>query len=243
MTPRDPALLAQVVALYSDGSVVARNPSPYGGSWAWCGVDQGGTRIIEQSGFLAPSVRMNRVTNNHTEFVAALSALAAMPDKWTGYLYTDSQVTMQRITAIRESAAAQPANLPDAWVKRAAAVLNRLGPVHLYLVAGHPNAEALATGWTPNGVRVSPHNVGCDQECARRNRAALRGVAHTDRLVVASADELVTPAKLAPVPYVPRAADFGITDPLPDLCPVCGVVQCDCPIRRKPFVPQSEDPS
>jgi ribonuclease HI len=239
----DPALLSRVTALYSDGSVVKSNPSPIGGSWAWCAVDADNQRIIEQSGFLAPSARMNRITNNHTEFVAALAALAAMPDGWSGDLVVDSQVTMHRITTIRHSAAAPIPNLPDAWVKRAAAVLNRLGTVALFVCAGHPSATDLAAGITPNGIRVSPHNVWCDKECTRRNTEALCGLDATGHLVVADAYDLITPAKLADVPYVPRAADFGITDPLPDLCPYCGVVQCDCPMRRKPFVPPSEETS
>ena len=229
-SPIDPALLAVTTALYSDGSVVERNPSPYGGSWAWCGVDAEGHRIIEQSGFLAPTAKMPLVTNNHTEFVAALSALAAMPDGWTGKLYTDSQVTLFRINTIRHSATARPQNLPEAWVVRAAAVLNRLGHVALYLVAGHPSAADLDAGITPDGVAVSPHNVWCDEACRSRNRQARLGIQQTGRIVVASTDDLATPAKLAAAP-----ASQPITDPLPDLCPVCGVVQCDCPMRRKPY--------
>ncbi|HRH46677.1 MAG TPA: hypothetical protein PKY82_33845, partial [Pyrinomonadaceae bacterium] len=68
----------EIVALYCDGGVISMNPSPIGGTWAWCGVNAKGERVIEQSGaFPAPESRP--VSNNHTEQIAITKALEAMP--------------------------------------------------------------------------------------------------------------------------------------------------------------------
>lgn len=41
----------EIIAVYADGGVILKNPSAIGGTWAFCGVDAEGNRVIEGSGF------------------------------------------------------------------------------------------------------------------------------------------------------------------------------------------------
>lgn len=151
-----------IIALYADGGLIGRNPSPIGGTWAWCGVTAGGVRIIERSGSI-PAPGGRPITNNHTEFIAATLALEAMPDGWSGKLYSDSQITLGRLFwrwAIR--------NLPKNVYVRGIAALERLGNVEPVLLQGHPTKADLLHGiGAKRGLPVSEHNVWCDQACGR----------------------------------------------------------------------------
>ena len=149
----------RIVAVYADGGVIRANPSPIGGTWAWCHVDQAGAVVCRDSGLLLDPLP---VTNNQTEFAALVLALEALPKHWCGTVYSDSKVTLRRLFK-----GGRLANLTSEWVERGAAVLQRLGdvvPVHL---SGHPTAEELAIGYRWNGSAVSEHQVWCDRECAR----------------------------------------------------------------------------
>jgi hypothetical protein len=35
-----------IVAVYADGGIIHRNPSPVGGTWSWCHVDDAGTATL-----------------------------------------------------------------------------------------------------------------------------------------------------------------------------------------------------
>jgi len=86
----------QIVALYADGGVIKSNPSSTGGTYAWCAVDAESNRVIEKGG-VAPAPPGFQITNNHMEQVAICLALEAMPDGWSGTVYSDSNVALGRV--------------------------------------------------------------------------------------------------------------------------------------------------
>jgi ribonuclease HI len=146
-----------IISLYTDGGVIGRNPSDIGGTWAWCGVDETGTRVLEESGRVQA---FRPITNNHTEQIAIVKALEAMPEGWTGKLYTDSFVAMVRVFFNGKTR-----NLPINIIERTQAAVKRLGKVKPVLIAGHPNKSELANGIGRKGLPVSEHNVWCDNAC------------------------------------------------------------------------------
>jgi len=166
-------------AIYTDGGCLLKNPSPYGGMWSWCAVDTldarplikniivGGVNseqkiIAHDSGLV--QVRAGQLfTNNNAEMIAAVKALEAMPDGWTGVLYSDSEVTLGRLFKNHALNGLAP-NV----VERMRAVLKRVGKVKGVLLQGHPTRADLATGiGKKRGLPVSVHNVFCDNECKR----------------------------------------------------------------------------
>jgi ribonuclease HI len=168
-----------VVALFCDGGVIKSNPSTIGGTWSWCGVAADGEHVREVSAYLLPKnslcpgnprVMTSDVTNNDCEFYAAMRALEAMKDGWSGALASDSQVTLERLRKCREGLV--PIAFRMDWYSRAHCAFKRLGEVKLVYVAGHPTQKELADGWRidkeGNKQRVSRHQQWCDSECARR---------------------------------------------------------------------------
>lgn len=152
------------VAIYADGGVIKKNPSPYGGTWAWCGVDELGNRVIESSGVFEPV--KNPVTNNWSEQVAITRALEFMPAGWSGTVYSDSMIALGRVFD-----GWRLKNLPSAIARRSAIALARLGTVKPSLLQGHPTRKDLETGvGKKRGYPVSVHNVWADKECGRVGR-------------------------------------------------------------------------
>lgn len=148
--------------LYADGGVIAFNPSPYGGTWAWCGVDLAGERFATSSGIVPTEPGEPPITNNQMEWIACVRALDSLPDGWSGILASDSQVTLGRLFS-----GWAMSNLPELWIKRWFQVKKRLGTVTPMLLKGHPTPYELKTGRTAKGAPVSPHQVWCDEECSR----------------------------------------------------------------------------
>ena len=58
------------IALYTDGGVIGQNPSPIGGTWAWCMVSEGGERTRHAYGYVTPAdLGTPTVSNNgYSEF-------------------------------------------------------------------------------------------------------------------------------------------------------------------------------
>jgi ribonuclease HI len=158
----------QIVALYADGGVILKNPSTIGGTWAWAAVDAQGNRVIERGG-VTPATETRVITNNHMEQIALTLALEAMPDGWSGKVYSDSQLALGRMFKgwrIR--------NLPANVAKRSAAAVARLGRIDIVLLQGHPTKADLARGiGAKRGLPVSVHNVWADAECQRQAKAYL----------------------------------------------------------------------
>lgn len=151
----------EIAAVYADGGVIQKNPSSIGGTWAHCFVNRTGIRIAERSGIvLASDIPGGLVTNNLTEFYAVAYALQALPNGWSGTLYSDSQITLGRffwgwkITGI-----------PLDFVSFAMKAKARLGVVTGVLLDGHPTQAQLAAGIGKRGNPCSKHNVWCDKAC------------------------------------------------------------------------------
>jgi hypothetical protein len=169
----------RIVALFADGGLIGRNPSEVGGTWAWCATDAQGNRVREVSGYVLPvehaspgwpRVECPGVTNNMVEFFAVLRALENMPRGWSGYVASDSKVTLRRFGWIDRYAIA---NLPITWQQRGKAALQRLGPLKWVHLAGHPTREELLNGYAVRDgkrYRVSQHQVWCDEACTERSR-------------------------------------------------------------------------
>jgi ribonuclease HI len=160
--------MSKVVSLYADGGCIKSNPSTIGGVWAWCAVDAQGNRVIERGG-VVPATEARAITNNHMEQIAITLALEAMPDGWSGKVYSDSQIALGRVFKgwrIR--------NLPANVAKRSAAAVARLGRIEIVLLQGHPTKADLARGiGAKRGLPVSKHQVWCDKECGRQAKAFL----------------------------------------------------------------------
>ena len=154
--------LSKVVAIYTDGGVCGKNPSHIGGTWAWCGADLEGNRIVEASGAI-PAPVGHPITNNHTEQIAIALALEAMPDGWSGTVYSDSEVALGRAFKswrIR--------NLPHNVIERTAEAVARLGTIEPVLLQGHPTKADLECGiGARRNLPVSIHNVWCDKACQK----------------------------------------------------------------------------
>lgn len=153
-------LLEDAVAIYTDGGLIGQNPSPIGGTWAWCAVNKDGVRLVERSGVvLAPEGRV--ITNNHTEQIAIVLALEAMPAGWCGELFSDSQVALGRVLwGWAEK------NLPPNISSRSRAAVKRLGIIAGFVLKGHPTRAELSAGVSAKiNLPVSEHNVWCDKAC------------------------------------------------------------------------------
>jgi ribonuclease HI len=144
-----------VVAVYTDGGTIGWNGvggSKQGGTWAWCGVDREGKRVVEKSGVLRPDSRYSElavgVTNNHAEFFAIGNALRSLPDGWSGTLYTDSMTMVYRFQSARKRKVMK--NTPELWQKAFWHHLRRLGKITVVHVQGHADVE---------------HNCWCDEQC------------------------------------------------------------------------------
>lgn len=159
-------------SIYCDGGVIRKNPSPYGGTWAWCRVI-GGVKVEHDSGTVSPTeVGLPAVTNNLTELLAVVKAMASLPDGWDGTLYTDSLVTLRRVAVPR----GRFAGIPDDLRGQVVAHRKRLPRMRLTLVTGHPTKTELAKGVSEKGRPVSQWNVWCDAECQRLGLDLLRAV-------------------------------------------------------------------
>lgn len=152
--------LSKVVAIFADGGVISKNPSQIGGTWAWCGIDADGNRIVERAGAVAaPASRP--ITNNHTEQIAITLALEAVPEGWNGIVHSDSMIALGRVfKGWRE------ANLPQNISHRSTNAVRRLGSIKTVLLQGHPTKKDLEAGiGAKRNLPVSIHNVWCDKAC------------------------------------------------------------------------------
>ena len=161
------------VALYTDGGVIGQNPSPIGGTWAWCMVGADGTRTRHAYGSVTPAdLDTPTVSNNHTELLALVLGLEALPAGWAGTVYSDSWVSLQRVFL-----AAKLANVPP-WLVDRLQTLQKSGALKQMtytLLDGHPTRAELAAGIGKRGHMVSEHNVWCDQQCSAIARERLQG--------------------------------------------------------------------
>lgn len=157
----------EIVAVYADGGVILKNPSSIGGTWAFCAVDVAGNHVIEQGGVVIGS-NERPITNNITEQIAIVKALEAMPDGWSGTVYSDSQIALGRVFK-----GWRGKNLPSNVIERTQKAIKRMGRIKPVLLKGHPTQKQLKEGFAHKGRRTTPvsiHNVWCDKACTEQAR-------------------------------------------------------------------------
>ena len=160
--------MENVTTLTTDGGVVGKNPSDFGGTWAFVATDKDDNLVFYRSGFYQAVGQPT--TNNHTEMFAAIMALESMPEGWSGTLVSDSQITLGRLFEGWRNK-----NLPNDLVTRAQKALKRLGTVKGNHVDGHPTKAHLEAGIGKRGNPVSKWNVVADQLC-NREVARVKGI-------------------------------------------------------------------
>lgn len=158
------SVYTNIVALYCDGGLVGNNPSPVGGVYAWCGVDKDDQRVIGGRGFV-PAPEGRTVTNNHTEQIAIIIALEAMPEDWRGKLYSDSKIALGRVFENWRKI-----GLPRNIIERTDRIRDKINRVHPIHLDGHPTLKQLREGIGKRGNPVSKHNVWCDSVCTELAR-------------------------------------------------------------------------
>lgn len=149
-------------AIYTDGGVIGPNPSELGGTWAYCWVNKNDKRIHTASGIVTPEmVGVDKITNNLTELWAAMEALQSLPEMWRGTIYTDSKITLHRITNSKSFK-----GIPNT-MRLKIFDLRRDHKYKVVLIGGHPTKKQLIAGISKRGYPVSKHNVWCDERCNR----------------------------------------------------------------------------
>jgi len=151
--------------VYTDGGVIGRNPSPVGGTWAFCFVEAD-QRVREESGVI-PGDELSQITNNMTELFAILKALEALPDGARAHVHSDSQVSLGRVFS-----GWRLKNVPAYMrfmLERERARFKAFEGFTVTLLEGHPSSSELARGFGENHP-VSQHNVWCDHACTEAGR-------------------------------------------------------------------------
>lgn len=151
---------SSVIEIYCDGGIINSNPSPIGGTWAFCGVNALNDRVVECGGVIQSSLA-EPITNNTTEQIAIVTALEMLPDGWSGLICSDSQIALGRVFK-----GWQTNGLPDEIIRRTTHALARMGRIEHKLLQGHPTKADLACGiGKKRQLPVSIHNVWCDKRC------------------------------------------------------------------------------
>lgn len=163
-----------MLSLYTDGGTIGHNPSPHGGSYAWCQVFDENLMLSAGSGIITPfhpDMDGKLISNNVTEFYAMLKGLESLSDGWEGKVCSDSLLTLARFFEIpsRNIHRKWPLkNIPKSWEERMHIVVERLSSnIEPILLSGHPTKTHFKAGVGARGTPVSQYNVWCDQECGR----------------------------------------------------------------------------
>lgn len=145
--------------IYTDGGCIKANPSKLGGTWAWCMVEN--NQIIKHSsGIMTPEdMEVETITNNQMELYAAVRAITSSPVDWNGTLYTDSEVSLMRLTISKSFK-----GIPN-WLRLRTLELRRGRQWDVFLLGGHPTRKDLQRGRNRKGRKVSGFNVICDKTC------------------------------------------------------------------------------
>lgn len=161
-----------MLKLYTDGGVISKNPSPIGGTWAWCLV-RDDCLVRRDSGVVIHTATISfpegLVTNNQTELFAVVQGLSQLCIEDVVEVCSDSAVTLGRI--FKNFAFS---NIPF-WMKSALEIekerLVHFSKFTYTQLDGHPTKAHLLAGIGKRGNPVSKWNVLCDKLC---NEAAQR---------------------------------------------------------------------
>ena len=152
------SLLYKVTHIYCDGGVLGRNPSKFGGTWAFVCVRD--DEVVEEQSGVVETIPGRLFTNNWSEQIAIIKALENMPEQWSGVVCSDSKVALGRTFQGWKCN-----NLPSNIGKRMRSCLKPLGKVTWQHVGGHPTKEDLHRGRNLSGDLVSKWNVRADELC------------------------------------------------------------------------------
>lgn len=150
--------------LYVDGGVVKKNPSPIGGTWAWCLIDNDEI-VLSGCGSILPTPGFPGISNNYSEMVALLEGLESTRSMWSPQfrVFSDSQVTLNRVFGNWRWS-----NLPETLEMRYLRLQQdpKFRDLECFLLHGHPSKKELEIGFK-RGLPVSKWNVWCDRECTK----------------------------------------------------------------------------
>lgn len=149
--------------IFADGGVVAVNPSPYAGTWAYVLV-RDGEIVHDRSGYLLPTdIGRDVVTNNNSELMAILAVISQLPDGFVGRVNSDSWIALGWVFQNYKTD-----SIPPALLAHLDAAKERLKSLRLTwrLLDGHPTKDQLATGRGKRGNPVSEWNARCDRVCS-----------------------------------------------------------------------------
>lgn len=147
---------------YCDGGTIGPNPSLLGGTWCWVWIDNTGTKIKHEKGIIEPEdIELPEVTNNVAELYAAIRLIDSLPEEWEGTIYTDSLITLRRITTGNKFKGV------PIWLTNWTMKLRSYKKYQVSLLSGHPTKAELVKGFGKRGYPVSEHNKFCDQQCSK----------------------------------------------------------------------------
>jgi hypothetical protein len=167
----------------ADGGVIAQNPSPIGGTWAYR-IVRDGEVLSSDSGAMKPM--FGPVSNNVAELYAVLRGIKEAAEKWDAAMLqglnvaSDSNVTLTRLT----SAASRWEGVPVDLRRWAIGYMPRIDVA--VLLDGHPTTLHLSCGAGKRGRPVSEHNVWCDKAATAAGQAFLQGTRLADPEPVAT---------------------------------------------------------
>lgn len=154
--------------LYTDGGVISKNPSPYGGTWAWVLV-RDDKELVRESGVLEANRQLfvfenHLVTNNQSELFAIIRRLQQLDSPSAVVeICSDSNVSLGRV--FRGSSFH---NIPG-WMQAGLSIqrhrLMNWSKFSYTLLDGHPTKAQLASGVGKHGHPVSKWNKLCDDLC------------------------------------------------------------------------------
>jgi ribonuclease HI len=164
MKTREDKHISHPLKLYTDGGVISKNPSPYGGTWAWVLVKDDQV-LAHASGLLTPSMieEYSTVTNNQSELYAILMGLKHLNYWDVVEVCSDSNVSLGRV--FRWSSLS---NIPKWMVTMLLDQKGRFSKWKQFsytLMDGHPTKAHLASGIGKRGHPVSRWNKLCDDLC------------------------------------------------------------------------------
>lgn len=182
--------LADAVAVYTDGGLLSSNPSPTGGTWAWVAVSEDGRKIGFKSGIVLTETLLQHaesndhdaprpvVSNNHTEQIAIIKAIQALPVGWSGTIYSDSEVAITRVNSDYElnnlGLDRFPSGEKGLWPSismTSKEAVKRLGQIRFVLLQGHPTKKDLERGLgAKRNLPVSKWNVWADKRCEHEKK-------------------------------------------------------------------------
>lgn len=160
------------INIYTDGSVIASNPSPYGGSYGFVGVDENDLGVFEGYGYIRPDFlykddrsreenQVDLITSNVMELLAVyygLYTVRYLPEHVRISIYTDSTLNLRWWKSENRDMTV----FPSCIYQMRDAISSIVDRTEFKLIAGHPSKKDLVKGHK-DGVPVSVWNKRADE--------------------------------------------------------------------------------